>query len=47
MSTEELDNWKKIKKHFESLPTEKRDNWFYKRAVAICGGKPDPLEPLK
>jgi len=23
------------------------DNFFYKRACAIVGGKPDPLEPLK
>ena len=39
-----LENWQKIKEHFESLPEEKRDNMFYKRAVAICSGEEDPLE---
>ena len=47
MSKEELENWQRIKNHFESLPEEERENMFYKRAVAICGGKDDPLEPLK
>lgn len=47
MSKEELENWQRVKEHFESLPEEKRNNWFYKRAVAICGGKSDPMEPLK
>lgn len=47
MSPEELENWKKVKEHFETLPEDQRDNWFYKRAVAICGGKDDPMEQLK
>ena len=47
MSKDELENWQRVKKHFESLPEDQRDNWFYKRAVAICSGKKDPLEPLK
>ena len=47
MSKEELENWQRIKEHFESLSEEARENMFYKRAVAICGGKDDPLEPLK
>ena len=42
MSGEELKNWKKIKAYFETLPEEKRDNMFYKRAVVICGGRKDP-----
>tara|TARA_B100000085_G_C18407369_1_gene457159 strand:+ start:373 stop:510 length:138 start_codon:yes stop_codon:yes gene_type:complete len=45
MSKEELANWQKIKDYFEKL--EKTDNYFYKRAVAICKGEPDPIEPLK
>ena len=44
MSPEEKDNWQKIKDHFETLPEEKRDNYFYKRAVAIVGGQDDPME---
>lgn len=41
MKQEEKDNWKKIK---DSLEAEgKTDNFFYKRAVAICEGKPDPF----
>ena len=44
MDKEALENWQKIKDHFETLPEFKRDNMFYKRAVAICGGKDDPIE---
>ena len=44
MDKEEKQNWQKIKEHFESLPEHKRDNMFYKRAVAICGGEDDPIE---
>lgn len=44
MSEEERANWQKIKNHFETLPEYKRDNMFYKRAVAICGGSDDPLK---
>tara|TARA_R100001129_G_scaffold147040_1_gene108481 strand:- start:507 stop:668 length:162 start_codon:yes stop_codon:yes gene_type:complete len=47
MTEEEKKNWGKIKEHFETLPEFKRDNLFYKRAVAICEGKPDPLDPLE
>ena len=42
MSTEERDNWKKIKVALEEA--DKTDCYFYKRAVAICKGKKDPLE---
>jgi len=43
-SEKEIENWKKIKDHFDSLPEFKRNNMFYKRAVAILDQKPDPLE---
>ena len=46
MDQETKENWQKIKKHFESLPEHKRDNMFYRRAVAICADKDDPLEVL-
>ena len=39
-----LENWHKVKEYFETLPEEKRENMFYKRAVAICAGKEDPLK---
>lgn len=45
MSDEEKANWLKIKEVMEEKGTT--DNFFYKRACAIVGGKPDPLEPLK
>jgi hypothetical protein len=44
MDPTELENWKKIKEYFEGLPDFKRDNWFYKRAIAILEGKDDPLK---
>ena len=44
MNEDELNNWQRIKEYFESLPEEKRDNMFYKRAVAITVGKNDPLD---
>ena len=43
MDKHQRDNWKKIRKHFETLPAESRDNWFYKRAYLITEGKSDPL----
>ena len=45
MDKHERENWEKIKKALEE--TGKTDNYFYKRAVAICNDKPDPLDPLK
>tara|TARA_B100000035_G_scaffold134656_1_gene114623 strand:+ start:1674 stop:1811 length:138 start_codon:yes stop_codon:yes gene_type:complete len=45
MSEEEKQNWKKIKDSLEEKGAT--DNMFYKRAVAICSGQPDPLDPLK
>ena len=43
MHPEEFNNWKRIKEYFEALPDFKRDNMFYKRAVAITSGKDDPM----
>lgn len=42
MDKHEKENWKKVKDRLEQ--TGKTDNWFYKRAVAITSGKPDPLD---
>jgi len=45
MSDEERANWQRIKDVMEEKETT--DNFFYKRAVAICEGKDDPLKPLE
>lgn len=42
MNKHELDNWRKIKAALEAA--NKTDNHYYKRAVAILTGKPDPLD---
>jgi len=47
MDEYELKNWEKIKVYFETLPEFKRDNMFYKRAVAITAGNDDPLPPVE
>ena len=44
MSTEERDNWQRIKDHMESIGNT--DNHFYTRACAILAGGEDPIEPL-
>ena len=44
MSEEELANWQRIKDTMEEKGTT--DNYFYKRAVTICAGGKDPMEPL-
>lgn len=36
------ENWKKIKAHLESVGAT--DNHFYRRAIAISAGKPDPMD---
>ena len=41
MDKQEQDNWKKVKEALEK--ENKTDCMFYKRAVAITEGKPDPL----
>jgi len=45
MSDEERANWQRIKDVMEEKGTT--DNYFYKRAVAICEGKDDPMKPLE
>ena len=45
MSEEERANWQRIKDTMEEKGTT--DNFFYKRAVAICNDEPDPLKPLE
>ena len=42
MEQAELDNWKRVKEALEKA--DKTECYFYKRAVAICEGKPDPLK---
>ena len=45
MSTEERDNWLKVKQALEEA--DKTDCYYYKRAVAIVDGGDDPIEALK
>ena len=45
MDKTELENWERVKEALEKAG--KTDCMYYKRAVAICGGKPDPMEPLQ
>ena len=45
MDKTERENWQRIKEVMEEKGTT--DNMFYKRAVAICNGEPDPLDRLK
>ena len=42
MDEQELENWKRVKDALEAAG--KTDSMFYKRALAIIDGKPDPLE---
>jgi hypothetical protein len=42
MSEAERENWEKVKVALEEAG--KTDCYFYKRAVAICKGKEDPLK---
>jgi hypothetical protein len=39
-----LANWRKIKETFEA--SGNTDNMFYKRALVILKGQPDPLDKL-
>lgn len=41
MDAETRENWRKIKDVLEA--TGKTDNWYYRRALAILSGRPDPL----
>jgi len=47
MDDYEKQNWQRIKDYFDTLPEEKRENMFYKRACKIVASKPDPLPPLE
>lgn len=42
MHPDTRENWRKIKDALEAAG--KTDNWYYKRALAILAGKPDPLD---
>lgn len=42
MDKHEKENWAKVKVALEKA--NKTDCYFYKRAVAICDGKADPLK---
>lgn len=42
MDKKEIENWKKVKEALERA--EKTDCYFYKRAIDIINGKPDPLQ---
>ncbi len=41
MHPDEVANWERIREHMEA--SGKTDNYFYRRAVAIGDGKPDPM----
>jgi len=42
MDKTELENWEKVKVALEEA--DKTDSFYYKRAVEILSGKPDPLK---
>ena len=42
MDDKELENWQRVKDALEE--SNKTDTFYYKRAVAILEGKPDPLK---
>lgn len=42
MNKDERENWQKVKEALEEAG--KTDNFYYKRAVAICKGNDDPLD---
>ena len=42
MDKQEIENWKRVKEALEEAG--KTDSMYYKRALAIIEGKPDPLE---
>ena len=45
MDKQEIENWQKVKEALEAA--DKTDCFFYKRAVMICSGEPDPLENVR
>jgi hypothetical protein len=42
MDRDTLENWRKIRDHFERVG--KTDNHYYRRALAILAGRPDPFD---
>ena len=42
MDRDTLENWRKIRDHLERVG--KTDNHYYRRAVAIINGRPDPFD---
>ena len=42
MDRRTLENWEKVKQALEKAG--KTECWYYRRAVAILSGKPDPLK---
>ena len=42
MDKQELENWQRVKDALEAA--DKTDSFYYKRAVAILEGNPDPLK---
>jgi|TARA_S200002703_G_scaffold24634_1_gene21377 hypothetical protein len=42
MDSRTFENWQKVKEALEKAG--KTDSMFYKRAIAIVAGKPDPLD---
>jgi hypothetical protein len=42
MDQNTINNWIKVKSALEAAG--KIDNQYYKRAVEICAGRPDPLQ---
>ena len=42
MDPQTRDNWRKVKEALEKAG--KTDNWYYRRAIAILAGKPDPVD---
>jgi len=42
MDEQELSNWQRVKEALEAAG--KTDSFYYKRAVAILAGDPDPLK---
>lgn len=42
MDAQTRENWRRVKEHLERVG--KTDNQYYKRALAIIAGHPDPFE---
>ena len=42
MDNRTFENWQRVKQALEKAG--KTDSWYYKRAVSILSGKPDPLK---